>query len=120
MDEHGHAAFSPSFHAERRNLRAMGMWLFLGSEIMFFTAFFGFVGYALIKFGLEPAPMLLGFVLGRLLEEKLRQALVLSRGSLMTFVERPVSAVLLVLAAAILIVALLPAVRRGREDAFTE
>ena len=87
---------------------------------VFFTAFFGFVGYALIKFGLEPAPMLLGFVLGRLLEEKLRQALVLSRGSLMTFVERPVSAVLLVLAAAILIVALLPAVRRGREDAFTE
>ncbi len=40
MDDHGHAAFSPNFHAERRDLRAMGMWLFLGSEIMFFTAFF--------------------------------------------------------------------------------
>ncbi len=87
---------------------------------VFFTAFFGFVGYALIKFGLEPAPMLLGFVLGRLLEEKMRQALVLSRGSLMTFVERPVSAGLLLAAAAILVVALLPAVRRGREDAFQE
>ncbi len=87
---------------------------------VFFTAFFGFVGYVLIKFGLEPAPMLLGFVLGRLLEEKLRQALVLSRGSLMTFVERPVSAGLLVLALVILVVALLPAVRRGREDAFQE
>ena len=87
---------------------------------VFFTAFFGFVGYALIKFGLEPAPMLLGFVLGRLLEEKLRQALVLSRGSLMTFVERPVSAALLLLTAVIIIAALLPAVRRGREDAFQE
>ncbi len=87
---------------------------------VFFTAFFGFVGYALIKFGLEPAPMLLGFVLGRLLEEKLRQALVLSRGSLMTFVERPVSAGLLLLTAVIIIAALLPAVRRGREDAFQE
>jgi cytochrome c oxidase subunit 3 len=40
MEDHGHPDFSPAFHAERRNLRAMGMWLFLGSEIMFFTAFF--------------------------------------------------------------------------------
>jgi putative tricarboxylic transport membrane protein len=64
--------------------------------------------------------MLLGFVLGRLLEEKMRQALVLSRGSLMTFVERPVSAGLLLAAAVILVIALLPAVRRGREDAFQE
>jgi putative tricarboxylic transport membrane protein len=90
------------------------------SSDVFFTAFFGFVGYALIKFGLEPAPMLLGFVLGRLLEEKLRQAMVLSRGSLMTFVERPVSAVLLLVTAVILVTALLPAIRRGREDAFQE
>ena len=66
---------------------------------VYFTAFFGFVGYALIKFGLEPAPMLLGFVLGKLMEEKLRQALVLSRGSFMTFVERPVAARLLLLRA---------------------
>lgn len=41
MDDHSHPTLSPTFHAERRNLRAMGMWLFLGSEIMFFTAFFG-------------------------------------------------------------------------------
>ncbi len=60
---------------------------------VYFTAFFGFVGYVFIKLGLEPAPMLLGFVLGRLMEEKLRQALALSEGSFMTFVERPVSAV---------------------------
>jgi putative tricarboxylic transport membrane protein len=87
---------------------------------VFLTAFFGFVGFALIKLGLEPAPMLLGFVLGRLLEEKLRQALVLSRGSLATFVERPVSAGLLIVAALVLAAALLPAMRRKREGAFAD
>ena len=87
---------------------------------VYFTAFFGFVGYALIKLGLEPAPMLLGFVLGRLMEEKLRQALALSEGSFMTFIERPVSAVLLLLALAVIVVAVLPAVRKGREEAFQE
>jgi putative tricarboxylic transport membrane protein len=87
---------------------------------VYFIAFFGFVGYALIKFGLEPAPMLLGFVLGRLMEEKLRQALVLSRGSFMTFVERPVAAGLLLFALAVLVIALLPAIRKGREEAFQD
>jgi putative tricarboxylic transport membrane protein len=53
------------------------------------TAGFGLFGYALVKFGFEPAPLLLGFVLGKLMEEKLRQALVISRGTFMTFVERP-------------------------------
>src|SRR5215211_7875146 len=85
-----------------------------------FTAFFGLVGYVLIKLGLEPAPMLLGFVLGRLMEEKLRQALALSEGSFMTFVERPLSAVLLLLALGIMVIAVLPAVRQGREEAFQE
>ena len=87
---------------------------------VYFTAFFGFVGYALIKLGLEPAPMLLGFVLGRLMEEKLRQALALSDGSFMTFVERPVSAGLLVLALIVMVIAVLPTVRKGRETAFQE
>ena len=87
---------------------------------VYFIAFFGFVGYALIKFGLEPAPMLLGFVLGRLMEEKLRQALALSEGSLMTFVERPVAAVLLAIAAAVMLIAVLPAVNRSRQKAFQE
>jgi putative tricarboxylic transport membrane protein len=87
---------------------------------VFFTAFFGGVGYILIKLGLEPAPMLLGFVLGRLMEEKLRQALALSDGSFMTFVERPLAAVLLVLAVAVMLVAVTPAVRKGRETAFQE
>jgi putative tricarboxylic transport membrane protein len=85
---------------------------------VYLTAFFGFVGYAFIKLGLEPAPMLLGFVLGRLMEEKLRQALALSEGSFMTFVERPISAVLLLLAAVVIVIAVLPTVRKEREKAF--
>jgi putative tricarboxylic transport membrane protein len=64
--------------------------------------------------------LLLGFVLGRLMEEKMRQALALSEGSFMTFVERPVAAVLLVLAAAIILIAVLPAVSRSRQKAFQE
>ena len=84
------------------------------------TAFFGGFGYLLYRFGFEPAPLLLGFVLGRLMEEKLRQALVISRGNLMVFVERPVSAVLLALAAVILVIAVLPAMRARREKAFQE
>ena len=85
---------------------------------VFLTAFFGLVGYAFYKFGLEPAPLLLGFVLGKLMEQKLRQALTLSRGSMMTFIERPVSAFLLAVALVIIVVALLPSVRKGREEAF--
>ena len=89
------------------------------SDVMF-TAFFGVVGYTLLKFGFEPAPMLLGFVLGKLMEEKLRQALILSRGSFSTFVERPVSGVLLAVAVIMLLVALLPSIRKGRDEVFTE
>jgi len=87
---------------------------------VYFTAFFGLAGYVFIKLGLEPAPMLLGFVLGKLMEEKLRQALALSEGSFMTFVERPVAATLLALAAAVMLVAVLPAVSRSRQKAFQE
>jgi putative tricarboxylic transport membrane protein len=87
---------------------------------VYFTAFFGLVGYAFIKLGLEPAPLLLGFVLGRLMEEKLRQALALSEGSFMTFLERPVSLVLLLLSVAIILLAVLPAVSRRRDEAFQE
>ena len=89
------------------------------SDVLF-TAFFGVVGYTLLKFGFEPAPMLLGFVLGKLMEEKLRQALILSRGSFTTFVERPVSGVLLAVAVIMLLIALLPSIRKGRDEVFTE
>lgn len=91
----------------------------LPTDVMF-IGLFGFVGYVLIKFGFEPAPMLLGFVLGKLMEENLRRALILSRGSMQTFIERPVSAGLLAVAAILLIIALLPSIRKGRDEVFTE
>ncbi len=84
------------------------------------TAGFGLFGYALIKFGFEPAPMLLGIVLGKLMEEKLRQALVISRGSFMAFIERPLSGALLFLALIIIVVALLPSIRKSRDTVFVE
>ena len=84
------------------------------------TAAFGLFGYALVKFGFEPAPLLLGFVLGKLMEEKLRQALVISRGSFKTFVERPLSAGLLLVALVLIIIAILPSIRQSREQVFKE
>ena len=63
---------------------------------------------------------LLGFVLGRLMEENLRRALVISRGDMMTFLERPISATLLAVAVLLLALALLPSVRKGRDEVFTE
>ena len=90
------------------------------AEDVFFTAFFALAGYVIIKLGYEPAPMLLGFVLGKLMEEKLRQALILSRGNFMTFVERPVSGVLLGVALLMLVVALLPSINKKRDAAFQE
>jgi len=89
------------------------------SDVLF-TAFFGLVGYTLLKFSFEPAPMLLGFVLGKLMEEKLRQALILSRGSFATFIERPLSGGLLLVAVVMLGIALLPSVQKGRDEVFTE
>jgi putative tricarboxylic transport membrane protein len=87
---------------------------------VFFIAAFGLVGYALIKFGFEPAPLLLGFVLGKLMEENLRRALIISRGSMTTFIERPVSAGLLLVAVVLLAIALLPSIRKGRDEVFVE
>lgn len=77
-------------------------------------------GYVIIKLGFEPAPMLLGFVLGRLMEEKLRQALGISRGSFYVFIERPIALALLLGAVVVIFVAVLPMVRKRREEAFQE
>ncbi|MFG1178999.1 tripartite tricarboxylate transporter permease [Xanthobacter versatilis] len=81
-------------------------------------ALFGVLGYALVKLDCEPAPLLLGFVIGPMLEEYLRRAMLISRGDPMVFVTRPISAILL--AAAALVVVLLPSVRKTREEAFKE
>ncbi|MBB3915602.1 TctA family transporter [Rhizobium fabae] len=72
------------------------------------------------KLRCEPAPLLLGFVLGPLLEENLRRAMILSRGDPSTFITRPISATLLAIALAVLIVVFLPSVRRMREEVFVE
>lgn len=68
----------------------------------------------------EPAPLLLGFVLGPLLEENLRRALIISRGDASVFLTRPISAVLLTVAVAALVVAALPTIRKRREVVFAE
>ncbi|HYH22265.1 MAG TPA: tripartite tricarboxylate transporter permease, partial [Azospirillum sp.] len=83
-------------------------------------ALFGLLGYVFLKLECEPAPLLLGFVLGPMMEENLRRALLLSRGDPMVFAQRPISAGLLALAAVILVVAVLPAIRRKRDDVFVE
>jgi putative tricarboxylic transport membrane protein len=84
------------------------------------TAIFGLVGYWLIKHDFEPAPMLLGFVLGPLMEENLRRAMLLARGDPTVFMTRPISAVLLQIAGILLVIAVLPAIRKRREVVFTE
>ena len=83
-------------------------------------ALFGVVGYALVKLDFEPAPLLLGFVLGPMLEEFLRRAMLMSRGDFSVFVTEPISAVLLLLAAGLLALVLLPSIRAKREEAFQE
>jgi putative tricarboxylic transport membrane protein len=84
------------------------------------TAGFAVAGYGLVKLGFETPPLLLGFVLGKLMEENLRRALLISRGHLTTFIERPVSAALLSVAALVLVAAIIPSVRTRRAEVFTE
>jgi putative tricarboxylic transport membrane protein len=83
-------------------------------------ALFGVVGYALIKLDFEPAPLLLGFVLGPMLEENLRRAMLLSRGSPSVFVTHPLSLGLLAISAVLLVLVVMPSVRSKREEAFSE
>jgi putative tricarboxylic transport membrane protein len=84
------------------------------------TALFAVFGYVLMRFGCEPAPLVLGFILGPLMEENLRRSLVLSRGDPMIFLERPISAVLLAMTLAVIAMIVLPQIRRTREEAFQE
>ncbi|MBP2563244.1 putative tricarboxylic transport membrane protein [Neorhizobium galegae] len=91
----------------------------LPTDVMF-IGLFGFVGYLLIKCGFEPAPLLLGFVLGKLMEENMRRALILSRGSLSTFITEPISAGLLLVSVVLLAAAIIPNVRKGRDEMFVE
>jgi len=87
---------------------------------IYLMALFGIVGYVFAKLGAEPAPMLLAFILGPLMEEYLRRAMLLSRGDPMVFFHRPISATLLVLAALAMLSVLLPSFSKTREEAFKE
>src|SRR5258707_11234722 len=82
--------------------------------------FFGLLAYLFINRDANPAPLLLGFVLGPMMEDNLRRAMLLARGNPAVFVTRPLSLALLLIALALLIVVVLPAVRKKREEAFQE
>jgi TctA family transporter len=84
------------------------------------TALFGVVGYVFYKLRCEPAPLILGFILGPMMEENLRRAMLLSRGDPTVFVTRPLSLGLLILAAALIVIVALPQISRKREEAFHE
>jgi TctA family transporter len=85
---------------------------------IFFMAIFGLLGYLFTKLDCEPAPMLLAFILGPLMEEYLRRAMLLSRGDWTVFFTRPISATLLSLGLLAIIAASLPALVRKRDEAF--
>ena len=87
---------------------------------VYVTAVFGVVGYLFYKLGCEPAPLILGFILGPMMEENLRRAMLLSRGDPTVFFTRPLSATLLLMALALVVLVALPAIKSRREEAFQE
>ncbi|MBX3606247.1 MAG: tripartite tricarboxylate transporter permease [Piscinibacter sp.] len=87
---------------------------------VYMAAGFGIVGYIFYKLRCEPAPLLLGFILGPMMEENLRRALLLSRGDWSTFLTRPLSAGLLVASLLMIVVVMLPSIKSKREEAFQD
>jgi len=83
-------------------------------------AVFGVLGYICVKLECEPAPMILGFILGPLMEENLRRAMLLSRGDPFVFFQKPISLGFMVASAVLLVIVALPAIRAKREEAFIE
>ena len=94
---------------DRRRIRAMAGVLYLSGVLVI-----GVLGYVLVKLECEPAPLLLGYVLGPLLEENLRRALLIARGDPTVFFTRPISAVFMAATVVILVVMIGPAVRGKR------
>jgi putative tricarboxylic transport membrane protein len=84
------------------------------------TALFGLLGYIFAKLDCESAPLLLGFILGPMMEENLRRAMLISRGDATVFLTRPLSLALLIVAALVLLTVVAPAIRKKREEAFQE
>ncbi|HEX6611691.1 MAG TPA: tripartite tricarboxylate transporter permease [Hyphomicrobiaceae bacterium] len=89
------------------------------NEVLF-ICFFGVIGYILMKLDCEPAPLLLGFLLGPMMEVYMRRAMLLSRGDPFVFFQRPLSVGFLICATVLLIFIVLPNVRKAREVAFRE
>jgi TctA family transporter len=87
---------------------------------VYLTAGFGLLGYVFQKLGCEGAPLLLGFVLGPMMEENFRRSLLLSRGDFSVFFTRPLSLSLLIAAAALVVIVALPSIKAKREEAFQE
>jgi TctA family transporter len=83
-------------------------------------AAFGLLGYVCVKLECEPAPMILGFILGPLMEENLRRAMLLSRGDATVFITKPISAGFIIASVVLLVIVALPAIRKKREEAFQE
>ncbi len=81
---------------------------------------FGLLGYVCVKLECEPAPMILGFILGPLMEENLRRAMLLSRGDPMTFLQKPISAGFIIASVILLVIIAMPALRKKREEVFVE
>ncbi|MGH8740967.1 MAG: tripartite tricarboxylate transporter permease [Burkholderiales bacterium] len=127
------------------NLPLIGMWIkllsvpyrFLYPSILVFMAIgvyslsnnpwdvlmmavFGLLGYICVKLECEPAPMILGFILGPLMEENLRRAMLLSRGDPTVFVTKPISAGFIIASVILLVVVALPSLRRKRDEVFAE
>ena len=87
---------------------------------VYMTVVFAVIGYLFYKLQCEPAPLLLGFILGPMMEENLRRAMLLSRGDPTVFFTRPLSLTLLLMAVALVVIVTLPAIKKTREVAFQE
>ena len=87
---------------------------------IYLTAIFGILGYMFTKLQCEAPPLLLGFVLGPMMEENFRRALLLSRGDFTVFVTRPLSGCLLLTALILVVLVSVPAFKKTREEAFVE
>ncbi|MFO1216773.1 MAG: tripartite tricarboxylate transporter permease [Burkholderiaceae bacterium] len=100
---------------------AIGLYTLNNSSFdVYIAALFGLVGYVFYKLQCEPAPLLLGFILGPMMEENLRRALLLSRGDWTTFMTRPLSAGLLIAAALMIVVVAMPSIKAKRQEAFQD
>lgn len=102
-------------------ITCIGMFSFSNSMFdVWMLILFGILGYVLLRLKCEPAPLLLGFILGPMMEENLRRALLLSRGNALVFVQQPISAVMLAIAAVLILAPTLSIIRKRREEIFAE